>query len=361
MKNILLFVFFILNTKAFAQVIADVGVDTMYVTDFSSIKIDENLLPLNGKYQLKIPIFNKSIVNQVPLGTCKIKIGLGSKLILDPSFNLQNSKASEYFDFTSTLNSGQIQITGDLKQALPINYLDTLSFDVIGNIQGISTITTNFLISNHNSSITLSDSDPINNSTFLHYTIIIPVPVNFTSINAVKNKCSITVLFTAEREYEVIKYEIETSKDGINYTKVGTVEANQNIRYSHIFMLTASNIATTIYIRVKSLDRDGQYQLSATKQINGQCTTGLQILAYPNPIITNHVCNIKAITGNFTGNYQVFLYDELGNIISTKNYSVTHATELIFPLLTTLPSSMYLLRVINTNDLSQEYKILLRK
>jgi hypothetical protein len=360
MKNALIVLLLLISNITKSQVIADVGVDTMYVTDFSLTTIDEMQLPLNGKYQLKIPVFNKSITEQVPLGTCKIKIGLGSKLILDPIFDLLNSEASQYFSWTSELNSGQIQITGDLKQNLPSNFFDTLSFDVIGSIEGLSTVTTNFLISNHNSPINLSDNDPVNNSTFLPYRIIVPVPVTFTSINAYKNKCNIDVLFTAEREYDVIKYEIETSKNGTNFTKVGTVNANQAINYNYSFTLNSLLTAPTIYIRIKSIDRDGQYQYSTTKAVNGQCIEPLTINLYPNPLPSNNVAIIKALTGNFNGNYTVTLYDAIGKQLQSQQYKENNTTQIKFPVLN-IPAGTYLLRIISINNPTQQFQVLIKK
>lgn len=359
MRNILLIVLLLIFQKTNSQIIADIGVDTMFVADVTNNKIDELQLPLNGKYKLKVPIFNNSL-NQVPLGTCKIKIGLGSKFILDPFFDLLSSEANEYFNWTSELNSGQIQITGDLKGNLPPLFFDTLSFDIIGNIEGLSTVTTNFLISNHNSTLNLSDSDPQNNSTFLPYRIIVPVPVTFTSLQAYKTLCTVNVIFTAEREYDVTQYEVEASKNGINYTTVGIVNANQSIHYEYNFSLNNTISATNLYIRIKSIDRDGQYQYSTTKVINGECKETLKINAYPNPITANTTCTIKAIAGNFNGSYQIHLYDAVGKLIKKEVYQNVFTKALQFNV-ADIPSSVYLLKIISINNPSEQFQILLKK
>ena len=367
MKKFLLLIVLTYSLKGYSQlstIFANPGVDSAIVSSVDDIKIDENRLPLGGTYRLKIPVSNSSNSGEVPLGSCKIKIGLGSKLVLSPFFNLLTSASSQYFAWTSGLVSGQIQIAGELKKPLPANFFDTLSFDVVGSLTGISTATVNFLITNHNTTIILSDENPTNNYSFLAYQIIVPdgapVPVTFTSLSAIKDNCTVSILFGAEREINIKKYEIECSKDGILFSKLGEISAKNLIHYSYNFDINKSIACKYLYYRIKSLDLDGRFQYSQTKVIDGLCTATLSIKVFPNPVNEQSFISIKANTGIFNGNYIVNMYDATGKLVVTNNYNLINAGAFDFHL-PKIASGQYLIKILNQAVTAETFSLMIQK
>ncbi|MBL7728035.1 MAG: T9SS type A sorting domain-containing protein, partial [Dinghuibacter sp.] len=79
---------------------------------------------------------------------------------------------NSYFAWTSADNSGQLQITGDLVNELPasVTYVN-VAFRVKASVLGKSTITANFLITNHSSGAILSDENGSNNVASLAYQV----------------------------------------------------------------------------------------------------------------------------------------------------------------------------------------------
>lgn len=324
---------FFIGLKSNAQVIADPATDFMIISNLADSAIDENLLPFSSTYKLHVPVFNKDFLNGLPPGTCKIKIGLGSKLVLAPGYNINNAPANQYFDWTYTATGGQVQITGELKHPLPANFANDIFFDVTGNVLGTSTITTNFLITNHNSSIILSDGDPTNNTSFLSYTIVGGVvPVTFTSVNAIKNLCALKILFTTETEVNVKRYDIEVSKDGIAFNKIGELPANQSIKYHYDYSLTNNNQAALIYFRVKSVDKDGFFQYSPTKTVDGLCGGALSLTLYPNPVKQGTFGTIKATNKLLDGKYRIELLTVAGESIFKKEFKFDNDLQFNLPI-----------------------------
>ena len=366
MKNIILLSSFLFSLKSFSQINANPGVAGMKVTELANIQVDENNLPLGTIYRLKIPISNGSASGIIPSGSCKIKIGLGSKIALSVPFNLSTAEASQYFDWSENSASGQIQIIGDLKNPLPENFRDTLSFDVVGISPGLSTVTTNFLVTNHNTTVILSDEDGSNNYTFLGYNIVpaapipAPVPVTFTNLSAVKNKCDITVLFGAENEINVKKFQIEISKNGFQFIKVGELDAKSSINYSCSFNINALNAAKNMYYRVKSLDNDGRFQYSPTKVINGLCDESLAVVVFPNPVNEQSFISVKATKGLFNGIYNVNMYDVAGKLLSTNKFQLLDAPTFNFPL-TKIAGGQYLLKIANQANADETFKVMIQK
>jgi Secretion system C-terminal sorting domain len=152
------------------SVAADPALGKIVMTDQTGFAVDANDIAANQIISLRIPVQNDG--HALPAGSCKIKIGLGSKLVLDPQFNINNTALSNYFKWTVGENSGQVQVTGELISVLPANVTDVnVAFKVKPSKEGKSTITANFLITNHSNNAILSDQDGANNSTSLAYTV----------------------------------------------------------------------------------------------------------------------------------------------------------------------------------------------
>ncbi len=350
MKNlILLSCFFFLSINSYSQVIADPALQSLSVKTVSNFPINPDLLPLGYVVELKVPILNLNLLNALPAGTCKIKIGLGSKLFLDPNFDLNNTNTSQYFNWTAVTQGGQVQLTGDLKSILPANFDSICEFRVKGSVVGTSTITTNFLITNHNTIINLSDENPSNNNAALAYTIIESqggtTPVTFTGL-AVKNEgCNIKVNFSTENELNVKQFEIEASKDGRIFTTMGQLASNSRINYAFSFPLNENNKASIIYVRIKSVDMDGRLQYTNTRTVKGICNEKLGVSLFPNPAIKNNTeLTLRANTGIFNGKIAITLLDMDGKIINQKELNLLNADQ--FKLKTgLLASGQYLIKI----------------
>jgi Secretion system C-terminal sorting domain len=350
MKHILLSLLMLLCIKSYSQVIANPTIGQISFTSISGISIDDTLAK-DYVARLNVPIENLNAASVLPAGTCKIKIGLGSKLIVQPGFNLTIVSTSQYFQWTSELNSGQVQITGDLIADLPANYSDVAKFNIQGSVLGYSTTTANFLITNHNSTVILSDEDPSNNSSFRYYKVIEPIvtPVNFTSLLAVNNNCNISVSFGTENEVNVSHYDIETSKDGSSFTKTGSLTAANLRTYQFLFPITASIASGNLYIRIKSVDRDGLYKYSITKTVNAICSKGLSFSIYPNPVRNTNLVTVKVSGGVLNGKYQATLYDAAGKFISGRTMMLNSLQQFEYPL-ANIAAGRYLLKLVSDNN-----------
>lgn len=154
-------------------VMADARLGVIELSDITGYTLDANNIQEDQLIKIKIPVASTSHGKLIPSGTCKIKIGLGSKLDMDPQFDLNSAGLGNYFKWTSTTNSGQVQITGELIAELPADLKSIdVAFRVKGVKEGVSTITANFLITNHKTNVVLSDEDGANNISSLAYRVI---------------------------------------------------------------------------------------------------------------------------------------------------------------------------------------------
>jgi hypothetical protein len=325
-----------LSAKSIAQsVIADPAVLPVSITSTANASQDPSNLPLGTAVKLKIPVSNLNHTNTIPSGSLILKIGLGSKIILDPTFSLATAPLSQYFFWQSGFNAGQIEIVGSLIAPLPPDFAGIAEFRVIPNLLGSSTVSANILVTNHNTTILLSDDVPTNNSTTLPYTVVTgtggPLPVNITKLNVAKKGCNINVNFLTESELNVARYEIETSRDGINFVKAGNIAAASRASYITDFALTDGISAATIFVRVKAIDLDGSYKYSEIKTVSGTCEKQLLFNIYPNPVV-DKALSIKATSGLFNGRYQFVVMDMAGRIVHKKEALLQNATRYNYDL-----------------------------
>lgn len=347
MRKLLFIIATFICVHSQAQLIADPTIEQVRFTDLSGNAIDDTM-PVGYIAQLNIPIRNLSFTTGIPQGSCKIKIGLGTKIILDPSFNIALASTSEYFDWTAAFVSGQVQLTGELRVPLPPAYSGVARFNVVGNVLEYSTITANFLITNHNTQVILSDEDPANNSSFRLYKIVAfePIPVSFSSIQVTRKDCSAEIVFKTENELNVRQYDIEVSSNGRFFTKAGTINATNSLIYKYNSPVTGSSV---MYVRIKSIDFNGDYQYSTIKTLSGTCENKPVLTVYPNPATAPEDITIKATQGLLNGNYEVVLYDITGRKISSGKYIFNNQQQFIYPF-SRLAAGQYLLTVINTSD-----------
>lgn len=280
-------------------------------------------------YILKVPVYNLNTGNMIQPGATKIKIGLGSKMVLDPAFNLSNTNTSAYFNWTAENVGGQMQLTGDQIAPLPQGFSDTALFSVKGIILGVSTITVNFLVTNHNTGgLNLSDENGANNISSQAYFIMETVPVDFTGIQVRNEECTVAVTFSTANEYNLRHFIIEYSPDGLNFTTTGQVLPRGNGQYQYRFNVPANITANIIHVRVRSVDIDGRMQYSEIKTLRDLCKGLSATTLYPNPVRQdqNHITILRN-TGVFNGSYVITIFDVYGRKINTARLQLANTRQ----------------------------------
>ena len=352
MKNFILPVILLLcvSTKAKCQLIADPALEQVFFSDLSGTPIDDTM-PLGYIARLNVPVRNLNVQNGIPAGSCKLKIGLGSKMNLAPGFNLSQANTGNYFNWFIENTGGQWQLTGDLIATIPPGYSDTARFNVQGIVLGYSTITANFLVTNHNTTVIASDENPGNNSSFRLYKIIPadPIPVRFTGLHATENNCTIAVDFTVENETNLSHYEAEYSVNNDRFTSAGIVRAENRLRYSLQFPVPTTITTTELYLRIKSVDHDGSSRYSITRHLNLRCNRHeTRWSVFPNPVQRESLLKITCSGQILQGPFRLELFDARGSRLASTIQSARNASQLQYPI-AGLPSGNYLLKLSNDN------------
>lgn len=144
------------------------------------------------------------------------------------------------------------------------------------------------------------------------------LPVNFTFFTGVVNNNILHLNWTITNEVNVKNYEIEQSVNGIQFTTIGKVEAQNLQEYS--FNINIDDIkGRRVYYRIKNVDNNGKFSYSEVFTIH--IPAGIRMSVYPNPAIDNVSLQI-----NTNGNNKavVTITDFAGRVVLQKNVTVNN-------------------------------------
>ncbi|MBL7728034.1 MAG: hypothetical protein JNM68_10125 [Dinghuibacter sp.] len=353
MKLLYAIILLLCTYRAGAQaVFADPALGQAFFTSVEGTPVD--LPPVLAKetvYVLNIPVYNKNLLNAIQQGTTKLKIGLGSKLILDPSFNIATSNTSNWFSWTSEVLGGQVQLTGDQFTPIPAGFSDTARFLVRGIILGVSTVTANFLVTNHNGGgVTLSDDNGANNLTAQAYLINESLPVTFVQVEAREEQCTAMVRFTTANEYNLARFIVEFAVNGQLFQPAVQLMPRGNGLYEARFPVPNGAAGGVLYVRVRSVDIDGRQQFSEIRSLRSLCNGTATITAYPNPVRgRNGHITIQKNNGFFNGQYMVTLFNAAGGTMAHKKVQLNNTRFFDFPF-SGYAAGAYKLRIVRAGE-----------
>lgn len=180
------------------------------------------------------------------------------------------------------------------------------------------------------------------------------VPVSFVSVKAAQAGNNIAVEWKVANEVNTVRYEVEKSTDGRNFSKKGTVLATGANTYN---WLDENAVNGFNYYRVRSVDNNGQVKYTQVVKIQLGGKAGISIS--PNPVQGGFV-NIL-INQPLTGKYGIRLTNIAGQAVY--NREVTHnggSSSQSFVLPSALSNGVYQLEVIAPDNTRQVEKLIIQ-
>ena len=110
----------------------------------------------------------------------------------------------------------------------------------------------------------------------------VPLPVKLVSFIVKANRCAAQFNWQTAMEVKSSHFDIESSTDGINFTKVATVKSkNAGNGAAYSYSLNAG--AKQASYRLKMTDIDGNFSYSPVQRFVSQCAD-ISVQVYPNPV-----------------------------------------------------------------------------
>jgi hypothetical protein len=158
--------------------------------------------------------------------------------------------------------------------------------------------------------ITYTDQNGCAQTATVNIVTVLPVELlHFTATPLEKN---VSLFWATASEKNSSHYEIEHSKDGQLFTKIGSVKGSNNsvIKQSYEF-LDEKAVSGMNYYRLKMVDNDGQFEYSPYRTAFIAWTETV-VAVYPNPVSEASYLNI---TSPQDGNAWIRFYNSQGQML----------------------------------------------
>ncbi len=165
-------------------------------------------------------------------------------------------------------------------------------------------------------------------------TVAAPLPIGIKNFSATIKSKSVVLNWDVADAIGINNYQIESSKDAINFISIGKVESSNIVNYN-FKDITPSLPA---YYRIKMLGNSGNVTYSNSLFIANKSTDGISI--YPNPVTNN-----LTITG-LNGQSNLKIVNSIGQMMRQQN---TSANALNLDV-STLKEGVYILSITDDAD-----------
>jgi hypothetical protein len=147
--------------------------------------------------------------------------------------------------------------------------------------------------------------------------VVLPVRlISFTGTATAD--CMMNLNWKTADEFNVVRYEIEVSSNGMNFTKIGEQIALRNATNDYTFV-TPDNVRAYSYFRIKIVESDGSYSYTSTVNLETKCPLDFGVIYSPVPFQDN--LNIRVQLGIST-DVVIVLTNSVGQIIKKEKRSL---------------------------------------
>jgi hypothetical protein len=158
---------------------------------------------------------------------------------------------------------------------------------------------------------------------------------------------------TAETWTSVTHYEIQRSFNNRYFTVVGTMNQTNNNPtdnyYTYTDELSNTGGATTVYYRLRQLNRNGQESFSYVLPVKLQWETNGTVNIWPNPV--KQEMNV-GFSNDFAGTIRIKIFDVSGNKVMEQQYQSGKGLNIIrLEQLKTITAGVHILQIWADNSL----------
>lgn len=179
---------------------------------------------------------------------------------------------------------------------------------------------------------------------------VVLLPVTLTSFSAKAEAEQVVLNWTTETEQHVDRFEVERSKDGVDFEYVTTVEANGNTTSPSLYGAHDNNPLTGYsYYRLKAVDINGEFDYSDLRRVEFRPASAA---VYPNP--ARGQVTISGLSDDIE---HVRLLDSRGAVVRT--WGVAGEVHIEAPI-TDLPAGVYLVELNTASGAVQTERLVIR-
>lgn len=197
-------------------------------------------------------------------------------------------------------------------------------------------------------------------STFYIHPVLFPfaaLPVELISFTGWNDGAVNQLQWKTASESNTLKFVVEKSKDGINFSYIGEKPAAGNSNQLLTYNFTdAQPFIGNNYYRLKIIDNDGSFAYSNIVNIVLKTPLTNQIVSvYPNPTNGILTVEVESIT-DFTTN--VMIYNILGEVVNQQTVDFTKGLNTVQFNFSSLSNATYILQFTDNTNKPHQYKFI---
>jgi Secretion system C-terminal sorting domain len=174
------------------------------------------------------------------------------------------------------------------------------------------------------------------------------LPIKVESISATPKDCKIDLVWAIAQEINANKYEIERSRNGNQFEKIGERAAVYNNAGGTYGYQDKAPIAGINYYRLKMIENDGTYTYSKIVTAKSSCDAKDKLVSfYPNPVV-NKTVNVS-VNSMLGGTVMVNFISLTGQVIQKEKIVLNIGDTYKVIKLQNLSKGVYLVRVTDDN------------
>ena len=314
-------------------------------------------IPADGTGSILITIVNMGTQNVAPnicsYGTGEVTAALYFLPISSPNYYCKYNGPASFVSgkYTFTWFPSANALVGTNNVPIPAGYSNGgAELNILVPISGVKV--GSFPLNFELSVISASGDNTTNNSFVMPVTVSSAsgsvLPVKLESIDGLGEKCNAQVKWSTSNEINLSKFEIEVSKNAVDFDRAGTIKPSSSNAGNYQFNTTQSSGKN--YYRLKIIDKDGSFTYSKVITISTSCSDKV-VKVFPNPVKLDQLLNVN-ISG-YDASVKGDLYSSTGQFVKTyvlKNGANNLSVE-------NLAQGFYTLRVSENGSITETFKL----
>lgn len=186
-------------------------------------------------------------------------------------------------------------------------------------------------------------------------TLSVVLPINGIELLAKRNEANVIVNWSTQSEQNSSYFEIERSYNGIDFIKIGQMQASGFSSTTKLYQFTDVTAAKSlIFYRLKMIDVNASYKFSPIIKVPKSGVNNQEFLLYPNPAISDVSVALNESTKEVL---LLKVTNQLGQVV--KSTQVIKGTHLLKLDISGLPSGIYSV-VLTGSEFVQAKKLIIK-
>jgi hypothetical protein len=174
------------------------------------------------------------------------------------------------------------------------------------------------------------------------------LPLTLTSLNATSQGTINTISWVTSSEINLVAFEVERSYDGINFERIGRVNARRAPGLGNYSYNDNDHLSGYVYYRLKMIDFSDYYSYSYIVKAFTESKVGNELVANPNPVQNEFVLGARFATA---GKITIRLLNTNGALVkqidAKANVGYNNFT---IDKLGAMPAGVYIVELIQNNE-----------